>query len=294
VRDATGAARAEGAERVDPWVVVTPVATAVGVLERLHPGPLLFPNTLLTNGRAEGCLQTRVGMGRSDQLLTKDTTALISWINAYCRATDRDDTIPADPVDESIYTSRLRRTLAWFIVRRPRGLVAAAIQYGHVAVRATLGYSGSYASGFPDDLAFEEWLLRLETMADAHQRLTDGEHVSGPAADTYRHRVGAATRFAGRTLRTRREAAALLANPDLQIYTGTGMTCVFDPVRAACRTTGDERGLRRLPTSTTVDQTASTSPAPTSTFSAPRSSTCATSWRTPPRRRCATPANNAN
>jgi hypothetical protein len=95
VRDATGAARAEGAERVAPWVVVTPVATAVGVLERLHPGPLLFPNTLLTNGRAEGCLQTRVGMGRSDQLLTKDTTALISWINAYCRATDRDDTIPA-------------------------------------------------------------------------------------------------------------------------------------------------------------------------------------------------------
>jgi hypothetical protein len=25
------------------------------------------------------------------------------------------------------------------------------------------------------------------------------------------------------------------------------MTCVFDPARAACRTTGDERGLRRTP-----------------------------------------------
>jgi integrase len=247
VRDSTGAAQAEGAERADPWVVVAPVAAAVGVLERLHPGLLLFPNTLLTNGRAEGCLQTRVGMGRSDQLLTKDITALTSWINAYCRTNGRDDTIPADPVDTSITTSRLRRTLAWFIVRRPRGLVAAAIQYGHVAVRATLGYSGSYASGFPDDLAFEEWLLRLENMAEAHQHLADGEHISGPAADAYRHRVTAATRFAGRTLRTRREAATLLANPDLQIYTGKGMTCVFDPARAACRTTGDERGLRRTP-----------------------------------------------
>jgi hypothetical protein len=236
---------AEGVERADPWVVIAPVAAAVNVLERLHTGPLLFPNTLLTNGRAEGCLQTRVGMGRSDQLLSKDTTALIEWINAYCATHQRENTVPADPADASIYPSRLRRTLAWFIVRRPRGLVAAAIQYGHVAVRATLGYSGSYASGFPDDLAFEEWLHRLETMADAHQLLADGEHVSGPAAGTYRHRVTAATRFAGRTLRAGREAATLLANPDLQIYTGKGMTCVFDPARAACRTTGDERGLRR-------------------------------------------------
>lgn len=217
VRDATGAAVAEGVERADPWVVIAPVAAAVNVLERLHPGPLLFPNTLLTNGRAEGCLQTRVGMGRSDQLLTKDTTALIEWINTYCTAYQREDTIPADPADASIYPSRLRRTLAWFIVRRPRGLVAAAIQYGHVGVNMNLGYSGSYASGFPDDLAFEEWLHRLETMANAHQLLASGEHVSGPAADTYRHRVTAATRFAGRTLRTGREAATLLANPDLQI-----------------------------------------------------------------------------
>lgn len=125
----------------------------------------------------------------------------------------RDDTVPADPADAPITTSRLRRTLAWFIARRPRGLVAAAIQYGHVSVKMTLGYSGSYASGFPDDLAFEEWLTRHETMADAHQRLTDGEHVSGPTADTFRTRVTAATRFAGRTLRTNREAATLLANP---------------------------------------------------------------------------------
>jgi hypothetical protein len=109
----------------------------------------------------------------------------------------------------------------------------------------TLGYSK--ASGFPDDLAFEEWLARLETMADAHQRLTEGEHVSGPAADIYRTRVTAATRFAGRTLRTNREAATLLANPDLQIFTGKGMTCVLDPARAACRVASDERGSRRTP-----------------------------------------------
>jgi hypothetical protein len=84
-------------------------------------------------------------------------------------------------------------------------------------------------------------------MADAHHRLTDGEHVSGPAADIYRTRVNAATRFAGRTLRINREAATLLANPDLQIFTGKGMTCVLDPARAACRVATDERGTRRTP-----------------------------------------------
>jgi hypothetical protein len=247
VRDSTGATQAEGAQRVDPWVVVAPVAAAVAVLERLHTGPLLFPNTLLINGRAEGCLQTRVGLGRSDQLATKDIAALIAWIDTYCHDRGRDDRVPADPVDAPITTTRLRRTLAWFIARRPRGLVAAAIQYGHVSVKMTLGYSGNYASGFPDDLAFEEWLTRLETMADAHHRLTDGEHISGPAADIYRTRVNAATRFAGRTLRTSREAATLLANPDLQIFTGKGMTCVLDPARAACRVATDERGTRRTP-----------------------------------------------
>jgi hypothetical protein len=52
---------------------------------------------------------------------------------------------------------------------------------------------GSYVSGFPDDLAFEEWLVRVDAMADAHQRINSGEHISGPAADTYRNRVTAAT-----------------------------------------------------------------------------------------------------
>ena len=70
----------------------------------------------------------------------------------------------------------------------------------------------------PDDLAFEDWLARLDTLADAHQRLCEGEQVSGPAAETYRHRVQAATRFAGRVLRTKRHAHAMLSNLDLQIF----------------------------------------------------------------------------
>jgi integrase len=248
VRHPDGAQRAEGEQRSDPWVVTAPVATAVAVLQRLHNARLLFPNTLLVNGRSEsGHLRERVGKARGDSQSNKDVAELIDWINAYCATRRRPDAIPADPTNPKIALSRLRRTLAWFIARRPRGLVAAAIQYGHVRINMTLGYSGNYASGFPDDLAFEEWLARLEDLAEAHERLQDGEHVSGPAADTYRHRVATSAKFAGRVLRTTREAHTLLTNPDLQIFPGKGMTCVLDPARAACRLGADERSNRRTP-----------------------------------------------
>jgi len=141
VRDSTGATQAEGAQRVDPWVVIAPVAAAVTVLERLHTGPLLFPNTLLINGRAEGCLQTRVGLGRSDQLAAKDIAALIDWIGTYCREHGRDDTVPPDPAGAPITTSRLRRTLAWHIARRPGGAIAGAIQYRHLSIQMFEGYA---------------------------------------------------------------------------------------------------------------------------------------------------------
>ncbi|MBF6302900.1 hypothetical protein IU459_36095 [Nocardia amamiensis] len=188
-----------------------------------------------------------VHAARNDQLMTQDVDRFIDWVNQYCAEHGRSDAIPADPVKASISLGRLRRTLAWFIVRRPRGLVAAAIQYGHVRTGMTLGYAGSYDSGFPDDLVFEEWLTRLDALSDAHQRLRDGEHISGPAAEVYRQRVESAPRFAGRVLRQSRDAAALLANPDLQIYQGNAMTCVLDPARAACRLAGDDQGTRRTP-----------------------------------------------
>ncbi|MGW4272689.1 hypothetical protein ACWEGQ_10045 [Streptomyces seoulensis] len=248
VRQADGSTNPEGEQRADPWVVPAPVAHAVTVLTRLHDARLLFPNTLFVNGRSRAAyLRERVGRARGDSISNKDIHRLIDWVNRYCTTQGRQDTIPPDPAHPKISLSRLRRTLAWFIVRRPRGLIAAAIQYGHVRVQMTLGYSGNYTSGFPDDLAFEEWLARLDDLTDAHDRLQTGEHVSGPAADTYRNRVSASTRFAGRVLRTGREASTLLTNPDLQIFPGKGMTCVLDPARAACRLSTHERGNRRTP-----------------------------------------------
>ena len=107
---------------------------------------------------------------------------------------------------------------------------------------------GTYASGFPDEHAFETWLLRLEQFAHAQQRLAEGEHVSGPAARAYRDRtLQANQQFAGRVLDSTRQARDLLANPALQVYPAKGMTCVFDPAKAKCRLKPASDDARRTP-----------------------------------------------
>jgi hypothetical protein len=142
VRPPAGA-EPSGETRTDPWVVVEPVVTAVQVVQRLHDATLLFPNILLVNGKAgTNALKTRAaGAARTSQQISQDINAMIGWVNDYCRAHGRTDAIPTDPSTAAINASRLRRTLAWFIVRRPRGLIAAAIQYGHFRTRVTLGYA---------------------------------------------------------------------------------------------------------------------------------------------------------
>ncbi|TBO58594.1 hypothetical protein EYS09_16665 [Streptomyces kasugaensis] len=134
--DADGNKIPQGAERADPWVVVAPVARAIEVLERLHSSELLFPTYIESYCRPT----TRLGTARDVQSAAEDITGLTQWINAYCARFDRADAIPDDR-HSTLAPSRFRRTLAWFIRRRPRGLVAAAIQYGHVHVQMLQGYA---------------------------------------------------------------------------------------------------------------------------------------------------------
>jgi integrase len=229
-----GAKLVTGAVRQDPWVVHEVTARAVAVLERLHGQAWLFPDTIYVRPRQRD-LRCRAGTARTDVSINRDLGLFTDWVNRYCQAAGRGDSIPADP-SGPLTTSRFRRTLAWHLVRQPRGLVATAIQYGHIQVRITQGYAGSADSGFLDELSFEDWLLRLEQFADAHRRLLAGQVVSGPAAAEYQRRVGdVSARFAGRVLRTTRQARQLLADPALQVFPGDGMHCVFNRATALCQ-----------------------------------------------------------
>lgn len=222
-----------GVIRDVPWVVVEPVAKAVAVMERLHDLPNLFPARLLNSQRTRVRASLAVTPNQSIRLITR----FIEWVNEYCRQQGRTDSIPEDAGGGKITLSRFRRTLAWHIYRKPRGLVGAAIQYGHVSTAVTLGYAGNAASGFPDDLAFERFLVKLETVNENHEYLQSQELVSGPSAELYRERtIAARAKFSGTVLKTGRQAAALLKNPELQVYQGQGMTCVPQMGKQMCRT----------------------------------------------------------
>ena len=237
---------------------------------------------------------TRSGQARTDT--GDDLGVFVGWVNDYCALRGL-PMIPLDPLGR-LNISRFRRTLAWFIRRRPRGLVAGAIQYGHVHTRLIQGYAGDYNSGFPDEYAFEDFLARLDELAADERALAAGEHVSGPAAHTYRNRIGAATaQFAGHVLTTGKQARDLLGNPLLQIFHGEGMTCGIPVLLTHYAKSSAAPVIRwSLPISTTAGHVAATSRTPTATssrsapavMSSRRSST--THWR----RRSGATASNRN
>lgn len=167
-----------------------------------------------------------------------DILNFVNWVNQHCERYQRGDSIPPDP-HGSINPSRFRRTLAWHIVRRPRGLLAASIQYGHLSTLVTQGYAGSRASGFPSEMAFEEWLHRVEHAAEMGDYLLDGGTVSGPGAEALIKRTHQAnSKFVGKVLPTTRQAEGLLKDPTLQIYPGEGMHCVYNASTALCSKEG--------------------------------------------------------
>ncbi|ORA62863.1 integrase [Mycolicibacterium elephantis] len=213
-----------------PWVVTDETAHAVSVLEQITVSDLLFPAFNM-------CSQERFLFGdtrtRTPGSINADITSFIEWFNREVAPAVSHPLIAADPHGK-IQVPRLRRTLAWHIVRRPGGTIAGATQYGHLHTQMIQGYAGGADSGFLDDITFEQFLHRAEVIHDDSQRLERGEHVSGPAADEYRARVARASTFAGLTVTTTSQINNALSNPDLQIHHGAVVTCVFRRATAAC------------------------------------------------------------
>ncbi len=162
---------------------------------------------------------------------------LIGWANARAAALGlQHEAIPDDP-DGAVSLRRLRRTLAWFIYRRPRGRVALGIQYGHLHAATTDGYGARASTGMRDLFPMEEALALSDTLTTAAATLQDHSTISGPAASRYRGAVEQyRTHYAGVTL-TARQAADMARNPALRIYDSPGqvLACCFDPAKALCR-----------------------------------------------------------
>ncbi|ONF72713.1 hypothetical protein AVR91_0208960 [Amycolatopsis keratiniphila subsp. keratiniphila] len=233
VTDDEGNTITDGEIREQPWIVIAPVATAIAVLERLtNPGDLLFP--LDTGGPSEKAAWR--GQSLPPVAATARIERFVTLANELAHQHERDhELIPADPAG-AIVLSRLRQTVGWFINRLPGGRVALGVQYGHLQLTMSEAYGSRAGMDMTEILDLERARTLADTLTHAAERLRDGEHVSGPAAERYQ--AGAAeftATFQGSHL-TARQHRALLNNPRLRVFDHDDalLACNHNPLKALC------------------------------------------------------------
>ncbi|MCA1217841.1 integrase [Streptomyces sp. 8L] len=227
-----------GEEREVPWVAITPVVHAIRVLERIVPAEaLLFDAThhdFARSRKMRGALKNGAMNQRIEEFIT--------WVNQEAeRHSLRDQHVPKDP-HGAIGLARFRRTLAWHIARRPGGLIALAIQYGHMRTvldaRTSSGYGSRSRRGIHSALDIETALAAADTAAQLRDRLAAGEKISGPAARRAITAAAEAPRFEGRivTAKFAKQAADYLARDGLVLFDNPDacLICVFKRDNALC------------------------------------------------------------
>jgi integrase len=237
--DEHGNHRSAGTERTVPWVAITPVVNAIRVLERMVPaGHLLFDH------HAHDLASTRPGTGSLQPKAVRHRIEdFAAWANREAASLGLPgQTIPADPHGD-VGTMRFRRSLAWHIARRPNGLVALAIQYGHMRTAfdtwASEGYGSRSRNGIHDLIELETALATAGTAAALREDLDNGGGISGPAARRAIMAAAAASRFAGVPV-TLAAARKLLKNEDAMIYDNPHalVICHYKRDKALCHGDG--------------------------------------------------------
>ncbi|MFE0778852.1 hypothetical protein [Streptomyces sp. NPDC058861] len=226
------------------WIINTSAQRAVEVLERLQPARRHNLFALLPPSRGY-IAQGEKNEARTTSTTNADMIAFRKWINAYCHQTGRDETVPlVNGQDWKITTSQFRRTLAWFIARRPGGVIAGALQFRHLRVQMFEGYAGTSDSGFRDEVEAEEAIARGEKLGDlivSHEF----HSLRGPAADEAESRLAEFERnvqFHGKVFNDDKRLRRHMNRHDPHIYPGQYVTCVHNPDRALCRRSDGAEG----------------------------------------------------
>lgn len=120
--------------------------------------------------------------------------------------------------------ARFRRTLAWHIARRPGGLIALAIQYGHMRTvldaRTSTGYGARDRRGIHGVLDVETALAAADAAARLRNRMAASERISGPAARRAVTSATQAPRFEGHIVPSTfaKKAAKFLARDGVVLF----------------------------------------------------------------------------
>ena len=168
----------------------------------------------------------------------------VAWANREAASQDlAGEVIPDDPHGK-IGLGRFRRSLAWHIARRPNGLVALAIQYGHMRTAfafdwTTEGYGSRSRDGIHDLIDLETARATADTVMNLHESLASGGGISGPAARRAIRASAAAPSFADTPI-TLASARKLLKNEDAMIYDNPHalVLCHYKRERALCHRDG--------------------------------------------------------
>ncbi|WP_405469312.1 integrase [Streptomyces anulatus] len=222
-----------GEIRILPWVAIPPVVQAIRVLERFVPPGELLLSSIHHDRRSrspQGAL-TRPA-------LTVRIKDFVAWVNQEAA----DKGLPGQKVPEDAYGPinlvRWRRTLAWHIARRPGGLVALGLQYGHMRdyldARTSSAYGARGRRGMHGVLDVETVLATAS--AAAKLRDAAGEQkISGAAAQRALVDAADMPQFAGALttphaarLLNRRKGHLIFDNPDALLL------CAFKAPTALC------------------------------------------------------------
>lgn len=225
------------------WSIGEPAARAITILERLQP-----PGTEYLFARLQhspGCKPNAVSQVLTSGRTNARLNAFTAWVNDYCQQHGRADGIPsAGGRAWHLACSQFRRTLAWFIARRPGGVIAGALAYRHHCVQVFEGYAGTSESGFRAEVESEQALARGEYLLaaiDAHEHAS----LTGPAAEEAARRLetfGERVRFQGTIITDQARLRRLMARHDPAVYPGEYVTCVHDHTKALCEKARHGRG----------------------------------------------------
>ncbi|MEV3875026.1 integrase [Streptomyces sp. NPDC049906] len=240
VLDDNGNHASAGEVREVPWVAITPVVRAIRVLERMVPEGELLLSAAHHDVHRPGGKQSQGAVRRTS--LNRRIEAFVAWVNREAESQGLpDQAIPEDP-HGAIGMSRFRRTLAWHVARRPGGLIALAIQYGHMRTvldtRTSSGYASRSRRGLHSVLDVETTLAAADTAAHLRDRIAAGEKISGPAARRAITASGQAPRFVGRLVPKTfaKKATAFLARDGVALYDNPDafLICAFKHDNALC------------------------------------------------------------
>lgn len=219
------------------WVIGAPAARAVAVLEQLQPADVDWLFAVLGHGPGTGPASVSSNLTMSSTATNDRLNTFRTWVNEHAARHSHSGVIPTvDGQPWRLTSGQFRRTLAWFIARRPGGAIAGAIAYRHHCVQMFEGYAGTSDSGFRAEVESEQALARGEhllAMIDRHEHKT----LAGPAADEAARRLDdldANAHFTGTVITDPRRLKRLLDRADPAVHPGDYVTCVFDPDKALC------------------------------------------------------------